>query len=256
INKQSIVSGSSESLMIDDSFEFLGPADSDIMYLRVYNKIGDTEINHILRDVIIKEFSLLTNIRFLMNRSFLPLTIKGVQQGTSQEINEQRISLLKGLHLRVPLYKTSQKSEKNMNMLSYTDAFNEVMSILKKKYGVQIVRSNFEVSSFNDIQKRSSLYDMEMLLTGILVENPYEDIQFMFQSKEGIQLPDTDGSITTLLRDVETNLPKINEKLWDQARIIPLTHYSSGLWFKKNQFDVKDLNHTLPPTNFQFIGFK
>lgn len=255
ISQQHIVSGSSNSLMIDSSFSFLGPSASDILYIRSYKSL-EPRISAILRDVIISEMSLLNNINFTLNRSFLPLTVKGTSPAKITPRTDEDLALIKGLSLRIPQYAATKKSLNNQNVLSYTEAFSKVMEVLRLKYKVNIVELPMDYSSFTDTPKRASLYDLELLLTGVLVENPYEDIVFMFKSKEGIQLPDRNGAIFDLLNDAQKNIAQINQAIWDQGLIIPITHYSSGLWVKKDLFNTQDLNHMLPPTNFQFIGRK
>lgn len=255
LQTQDIISGSSKSLMIDDSFSFLGPADSDIMYIRLYKNLS-LETSRLIRDAIISEMTKLPNILFSLNRSFLPLTIKGITQGQIDSIKGEDFEKLKGVTLKVPNYEHATKSTKMSNYLSYTESFNKIMDILGSKYQMNIIKSEMNYADFGNIEKRASLFDMEMLLTGVLIADPSADVEFMFKSKEGIQLPDKDGTIMPLLKEASRNLNEINQKIWDQAQIIPLTHYSSGLWVKKNAFDTQDLNHLLPATNFQFIGYK
>jgi len=252
IKSLDMVSGSSKSLMIDNSFEFLGPAESSILYIRL-NKQLPIETAKALRDVIIYEMASFKNINFELNRSFLPLTVKGVYAGR-MDFDEPRAKiLLRDLNLKIPKYEPSKKSKEMTHFLSYAEAFSEVMNILSLKYGVNISEVPIVYSKASDSHK---IYDIQLLYTGVLVENPNEDIRFMFKSKEGIQLPDTDGSIIPLLDNVSENIGEINNKIWQQSTIIPITHYSSGLWVKKDSYNIRDINHMLPPTNFQFIGYK
>lgn len=260
--KQEIISGSSKSLMIDDSFDFLGPADSDILYIRMYNtqskasKLSELKIRQVLRDIITYEFERLKNINFPMSRSFFPLTLKGINPGQQRNPNGSDYQILNSLTLKVPKYLPSPKSERHKGILSFTEAFQTVMKVLEVKYGVDLQEVDLDLTNFLNPEKRAQLYDLELLLTNIAVENPYEDIQFMFESKEGIRLPDINEEIKPLLTNIKENLTEINNKLWDQACVIPITHYSSGLWVKKGLVDTTRLNSTLPATNFQFIGFR
>lgn len=258
---QEIISGSSKSLMINSNFEFLGPAESDILYIRLYNtqsknsRLSDVKVRRTLRDIITLELTNMREINFSINRSFLPLTINGVSSGESLA-SQIDTKLLKGIRLKIPKYQISPKSEKHTNTLTFTEAFQSVMGILKTKYGMEIEESDLDSTSFLDIEKRSQLYDLELLLTGVIVESPYDDVRFMFESKEGIRLPDTNGDIKPLLANTKDNIGRINYKIWEQANIIPITHYSSGLWVKSGVFDTSQLNNTLPATNFQFFGLR
>ena len=252
---QDIIISSSKSLVIDDSFKFWGPADSDILYIRLYKDLP-LEVATAVRNTIIYELSQLTNILFSMNKSFLPLSVAGITPHEIAEPNENSLNLLKGITLRVPRYEHAKKSPHMINMLSYSEAFSKVMSILESKYQMTITLVPMNLSNFGDVKSRSSFFDMEMLLTGVRVSAPADDVRFMFKSKEGIQLLDRDGTIEPLLNNTGENLNLINQKIWDQAMIIPLTHFSSGLWVKGDVLDMEDLNLSLPPTNFQFIGLR
>jgi hypothetical protein len=76
----------------------------------------------------------------------------------------------------------------------------------------------------------------------------------MVLSKEGIQLPDTDGRLTkAAARDV-LDPQEINQILWDQAVIWPVDHFSVGLWARPERVDMSMMNLVLPPTAFQFMG--
>ena len=99
-------------------------------------------------------------------------------------------------------------------------------------------------------------YDLTGGSTGILINNPYNDIEFMFNSKEGIRLPDADGSIKyELEKQNKMDLSKINELIWEQGIIWPLSHFSNGIW-TKDTIDVSNLNTAIPPIEFNWIGLK
>ena len=74
-------------------------------------------------------------------------------------------------------------------------------------------------------------------------------------TKEGILLPDESGEILKELDKETLDIQKINELLWDQGLIWPVTHYSSGLWTRPD-LDFSEINLVLPPTSFQWIGWK
>ena len=92
--------------------------------------------------------------------------------------------------------------------------------------------------------------------TGILIEDPKDDIRFMFLSKEGIQLPDSDGRIHEELNNAEFNPQKINQLIWEQAIVWPINHFAFGLWARRDTFDFSEINLVLPPTDFQWLGYK
>ena len=94
-----------------------------------------------------------------------------------------------------------------------------------------------------------------MLATGISLEEPLDVVRFMFLSEEGIRLPDEDGSIRAELGRENPDIQKINELLWEQAIVWPVMHYSSGLW-ARGEIDFSEINLSLPPTDFEWLGQK
>jgi hypothetical protein len=92
--------------------------------------------------------------------------------------------------------------------------------------------------------------------TGILVSDPDDDVRFMFLSKEGIRLPDTDGNIKNALAKSHLDPQEVNQLLWNQAVVWPVVHYASGLWAKNDKFDFSEVNLILPPTEFQWIKWR
>jgi hypothetical protein len=81
----------------------------------------------------------------------------------------------------------------------------------------------------------------------------------MFLSKYGIQLPDQDGNIKSILKrsDSKINIQEINELIWDQAIVWPVNHLSLGFWVKDaSKYDFGMLNTAIPPIDFQWLGLK
>jgi hypothetical protein len=180
-------------------------------------------------------------------RSFFPLSISGVKE-MPKDIPDSKIKIPKTINIR----KRSLES-----ILS--DSYNGAMEELIKKLNLKAV---FQEVSYQKIFEESTPHrstysiDMTLRVTGILIDDPDADIRFMFLSKEGIRLPDTDGRIHEELKKDLLDIQRINELLWEQAVIWPITHFASGFWAKKNMFDFSMVNLVLPPTEFQWIGWK
>jgi len=104
-------------------------------------------------------------------------------------------------------------------------------------------------------KKTNTTWDITGYTTGILASAPIDDVRFMFKSKEGIALPDESGNVLSELDQDNVDLQKINEFLWEQGLIWPITHYSSGLWARP-ELDFSQINLVLPPTSFQWVGWK
>lgn len=98
------------------------------------------------------------------------------------------------------------------------------------------------------------LFDIQFLGTAVLIDDPMDDIRFMFRSKEGIKLPDETGEILELLNHRDFDVQKVNQLLWDQAIIWPIRHSTTGFWIKNNsKIDLSELNTVMHPIDFQFV---
>ncbi|MEQ1664992.1 MAG: ABC transporter substrate-binding protein [Bdellovibrionales bacterium] len=249
------------------AFEFFGPAVSSISYIKIYNWqnpksiFSNRKFRQFLRTEFYKAIEKIPNRSTQLSRSFFPLSMKNVTRNTDFEFDAStRNALLKlvhGLKIRVP--KSSVK------------VFDAPMSKEKLKAGDEVnywalkdisSQMNFEFELINhdgkigDHDIRAEKLDIDFLGTGILVEDPDDDIRFMFLSKEGIGLPDETGEIKKLLNDDPLDVAKINQLLWEQAIIWPNSHASRGMWAKKDLLDFSQLNVALPPVDFQFLGWK
>jgi hypothetical protein len=106
-----------------------------------------------------------------------------------------------------------------------------------------------------DPNRESYVVDLAARRTGILVENPDAGIRFMFLSKEGIRLPDTDGRIHVELQKNPLDVQKINELIFDQAVIWPFNHFARVIW-SSPKLNLSRLNLLKPPIELQWIEWK
>jgi|GEM_PF-4530516 len=118
---------------------------------------------------------------------------------------------------------------------------------------VEIPRRQLGVEFGSNLPKYS--VDLVGIVTGVLIDDPEADVHFMFESKEGVRLPDTTGEISQELKRKPLSYRKINDLLWDQAVIWPLAHFARGFWARGN-LDFSLINTSLPPTAFEWIGLK
>ena len=96
--------------------------------------------------------------------------------------------------------------------------------------------------------------DLLVAATGVTLEDPDSDIRLMF-SKEGVRLPDTDGSIGGLLTQHPIPAQKVNQKIFEQKVVWPIAHYDLSLWARKT-LDLSEYHSLLPPGEFQWINVK
>ena len=100
-------------------------------------------------------------------------------------------------------------------------------------------------------------FDFLFKLTSVLVENPKHDIEFMFLSNHGIQLPDENGEITAHLKSGLFDIQFINHKLWTQGIIWPMGHMTMGLWHsKETTITLADYKLIVPPLDLRWFGLK
>ena len=96
--------------------------------------------------------------------------------------------------------------------------------------------------------------DLVGIVTGVLVKNPHSDIRFMFLSKEGIRLPDPTAQIRKLVGEDNFNPQDVNEQLLKDGLIWPINHPTRGTWVRDDVVDVSQINSTLPPIDFSWVG--
>ncbi len=252
ISDADFVIGGSSALALDRSeFSFFGPVESNIRYVKCsrWNVVGspcyDLENRKKMRAAFYKEVA---EIGYEFERSFLPIAIRGV---TSSKIEALRHFEVQGKN-KISLRKSEPvlKSIENQGIISASEAFYKGLGNISKECGIDL---DFVTQNQPDIS--SSTVDLELRITGVLIEDPHDDIRFMFLSKFGIQLPDSTGEIVRILKSNKNFEPQaINQLLWDQAIIWPLGHFSYGYWIRKDfPVNISNLNLTLPPIDFQWV---
>ncbi len=177
--------------------------------------------------------------------SFFPESIKGISAPKDPLIIED--AKIRKIKIKSNYFNNLPKVRQPNDMRAI---LNGTLDFIEQKYALKIEKSDPTDVGFNanvDIQPR---------MTGIRIDYPYRDVRFMFLSKEGIKLPDADGSIHKLLNLEPLDLSQINLKLWEQAIIWPVSHVDYGVWYDPNKYDLKQLNTSLPPLELQWIGVK
>lgn len=228
--------------------------DSNIVYVKVMkwddpkSPLSLTENRRLLRSIFYKN---LQSVGFKPIKSFFPLSISGVREITEEDRREK--FNFEGRKFTVPPFFAPLKSIKNKDKKE----LGELYRLGFEKFCQEInAVANFENYPENEIEEKK-VFEMQFLGTGISVENPLDDVKFMFLSKNGIQLPDEGGEIKDHLLKDNVNLQLINQELWNQAIIWPVRHYSQGFWVKKSSdIDLSRLNLAMNPIDFQFVSWK
>lgn len=246
----------------DQRFAFMESKDTEIRYLRVFNwkdenhPFSNRKFRVFLRSEFYKQLEKNKFKTFNFTRSFFPLTIRNIQENKDTDVSDFKLdSRSFSYEFRVRNSLPELEKTENSNKLGVVKSIHKAIDEVLNNWDLKFKRLN-DTPMFVNKEDNGKHLDIGTLATGILLEDPDNDIRFMFLSKEGIQLPDSTGEIHKLLKESPLNIQRINELLWEQAIIWPVAHYGSGLWAKKDQFDFLQLNMTLPPTNFQWIGLK
>lgn len=252
-----LIYGSSESQLVDDRFYFSSPINSTIRYVVCGNwedpnsPFNQIEIRKILRS---KFYDFLNSKGLKVVRSFFPLAISGIKEFSVEEPMAPIGNMLKGRKIYFLKVNTPKKSQSNLANYSYVEGFNDFVQSLSQNYDVTL---NTDENPILEKKKKFYTYDLSMNFTGILIDSPRFDIQFMFLSSEGIHLPDSDGSIYKEVRSEKFDLQKVNSLLWDQAIVWPVNHLALGLWVRKDSnLNLEGLNLALPPVDFRFVNKK
>jgi MarR-like DNA-binding transcriptional regulator SgrR of sgrS sRNA len=181
--------------------------------------------------------------------SFFPPVMKGISEMTIGTSDPKDKAAQPNSTLRFMIPKT------NSQMIS---AMANSINAIGERLNLQTITMDSTpdgLKSSYDPDSKSITADIFIKTTSILIEDPDADIRFMFQSKEGIRLPDTTGEIEKELREPKLNVQRINELLWEQAVIWPIGHYAKGIW-AKSEIDFSMVNTLLPPTDLSLIGYK
>ncbi|MEN9724398.1 MAG: hypothetical protein RJB38_2384 [Pseudomonadota bacterium] len=180
-------------------------------------------------------------------RSFFPIIMKDIREFSASNIFDKAVS--KGSEV---LYRVVARM--NPFSASLMDSIEPALSSASFR-GVPKNMSYQELVSELDPDKAVHAVDLNYMETSVLVDGAVSDVRFMFQSKEGIRLPDPSGAIQRELSRPEVNLGVVNETLWNDGIIWPLAHMTKGIWVNEMTVDLEELNLGLPPTDLSWIGF-
>ncbi len=248
-----IISGNSRESIPSDKYSYYGEAESRIAYIRCQSwSHRDSPLhNKSLRKQFRALFyTYLEKSGFNPTRSFFPLAIKEVHE--MKDVG--RIG--KNLFLS-PQYII--KYRPYMAEVSPLDEFtSKAIKLALKDVGLNMKLVNTPKRIMAEEFSPDLAYyhnDIVSIVTGILIDSPESDIRFMFKSKEGIRLPDPTGQILKVINKSPIDVQRVNEILWDDAIIWPVTHLSIGLWGQKD-LDFSRVNTIIPPTAIHLIGWK
>lgn len=250
INKADLMIREKYNPLIDDKVWRYGSTrlDNDITYVKVMkwdqkdSYLSKRENRVALRNIF---YSSLKEEGLDVTTSFLPLTISGVNKfnysNSSMDLGGKAFS-------SQPYFYYGNKLPNGKKEIG--EIYENGFKLFCKKINAQ----SSIVEYPENLDDEKNVFDIQFLGTAIVIDDPFDDIKFMFLSKQGIQLPDESGEMLAELKKDKIDIQKINRLLWEQAIIWPIRHTSSGFWIKKDSnLDISILNTTLNPIDFQFI---
>ena len=236
------------------SREFFGGTISEIRFVRCLtwyltsSPCFELKQRVAMRDIFYQN---LIKLGYSPIKSFFPLIMSGIKDidYNFKEINLHQNDNPKILHIN------STNASNPIVREGYISSLNALAK--KMKYSLNFKQiSSGKIYEDIELQPTNPAVDICSNVSGIYIDKPQDDVQFMFKSKEGVMLPDTDGRIMRELEKTPVNLQRVNELLWEQAVVWPLSHYGIGFWAKKNTFDFTEINLSKTPTMFELIRLK
>lgn len=185
-------------------------------------------------------------------RSFFPLSMPGISEPKRDSVEENFSSIVvpKAEVTFDDPHPVGHSGPKHPVFQSIENTLQELGFKLNGKRGVTI-----EQLTKNRNPKRKTFdIDIANMGTGISLEDPESDVRLMF-SEEGIFLPDPTGKITEELKKAKINIQMINQQLYDDAIIWPVSITSRGVWVRQD-LDLSDYNTLKPLGELQWIGQK
>ncbi len=249
-----LISGGSNEKKLGTNRVFQGPVISNIAYVICASWTDANSICHNLENRVLLRnefYKALIQDGIKPTFSFFPLTMANVRESLFKTENNTNFFTNSKKKFTLRYVHTWFKNP-------FFDPFDIAMEKIAKKLNLKPKKKNItqqQVQKEKDPLLKTQTFDVAMLGTGILIDDPMADIRFMFLSKEGIRLSDIDGSIHKELEQENFDPQKINELIWDQAVVWPVGHFSFGIWAKKH-IDFSEINTVLPPIDFQWIGLK
>lgn len=252
-NNVDIASGTSESEIYRKTHKFIARGAQQIVYFACHpwkqksSPFHSLEFRRALRELLYKN---LENSHFPIVRSFFPLIITGVLEAKdSYSIDNHLDSFGAGA---ITFDDMRPIKSKMIN-----GALNALVSAIKETGLIAVPKKAIK---FEELIKNKNpdlpFYDVDIgfYATGISTEDPEGDIRFMF-SQEGIWLPDQNDEIRKILSKETFSIQEVNRRLFDQAIVWPVTHYSVGIW-AKDGIDFDNYNTLKPLGELQWIGAK
>lgn len=248
--KSDMAYASKYSLAFEEKWKFLSRTkDTNIVYVQVmrWNNKGDFWADKENRKLFRNEYyKYLEENGLELSNSFFPSHIKGIKKIQRQET--RFTTSLK--EIKVPPFFDPIKSNSNQMKKDLGEIYRDSLAALCLNNKIKLNYENYPEKEIDE----KKIFDFQFLGTGINIEDPYDDIRFMFLSKEGIRLPYESKEIEVELKKEKFDVQKINQILFDEAIVWPIITTSQGIWVNSsNTFNYSNLNLTKIAIDFSMV---
>ena len=252
LDEDLIYDSSRKTKLAKRGFEYHGGAASGIVYVRVHSWLDPASpfSNQAFRRRIrLAFYDELERSSFHPDKSFFPLIFKGVHEMSAVLTQaDASYTVPRSASIRYTVGdSTTTMGVGGPQLKTAVERLGLRFSVVAVPFEQQVAENISKGPHFQD--------DLAALATDIDLDDPDSDIRFMIGTKEGISLPDPTGRLTSAIRHSPIDMQKVNEILWDDAIIWPVTHQSSGIWARP-ELDFSLVNVLLPPTPLYLIGWK
>jgi len=164
----------------------------------------------------------------------------------SEDVND---ASFKGEKIKVldilNLFQDNKKyAESILNAIKYT--------VEKMQGELELVKMDIS-TLFEEKKKNYPSLDIVMSSTTLYIASPYTDIKFMFNSKEGIRLPDPTGKLKQITEEENFNINVVNKQIHQDSIVIPVFHFIKGFFYSK-EVDTELFSNRISSVDFNWIG--
>jgi ABC-type transport system substrate-binding protein len=187
-----------------------------------------------------------------LDKSFYPLYMKDVRDPSGPlDAADAAVEIPKGARLR--FHQTT--SPPNPLNVAVFKALKKAAERLGFRFQIVHVPFGQEFSLWASSAPAASLIDVAWFGTRIDVGDPVGEAHFMFETKNGVCLPDPTGKAAAAFSRPSANAQDFNQILWDDAIIWTLDHTTGG-WWRKPDVDFSLFNSSADVPAVQMMGWK
>gem|GEM_PF-3634750 len=257
-SRSSLALGHSNAQDLEATHEFVGGPMSGVTYIRCHSwkrpesMCGNAKMASWLRDRFYREFE----------KSGLPLEPEFFPDAESRaKFKHALVSRPRPRPSDSPPKPALRVMQAGSKLSPYFKAAIEALEDLESSERIPIRILPLKASQIvheKDPNLADYLVDVSIRASDVDFGAMREELRVLWLAPDGLQLPDRSGNIARILDPYQgaQTLRAINEKIWDDAAIWPLAHFSQGLYFRRSEFDAQAFNPMQAPGEYQWIGWK